>query len=82
MAEAAQKADTKLNQVQLHLMELFSRPMTEQELLDIKELLLQYYAQKAEGELDRFWDKKEFTPETFREKTKDLHFRSKKNSKF
>ena len=48
MANAAQPTATKLNPVQLHLMELFSRPMTEQELLDIKELLSRYYAQNAD----------------------------------
>lgn len=80
MADAAQTTATKLNPVQLHLMELFSRPMTEQELLDIKELLLQYYAQKADEELDKIWEKKGYTPESFREKTKNLHLRSKKSA--
>ena len=80
MANAAQPTATKLNPVQLHLMELFSRPMTEQELLDIKELLARYYAQKADVELDKVWEKKGFTRESFREKTKNLHLRSKKSA--
>ena len=71
---------TKLNAVQLHLIELFARPVTEQELLDIKELLVQYYAQKADAELDRIWEKKGFTPESFRKKTNLLHLRSKKST--
>lgn len=79
MSDSAQQpAATKLNQVQLHLMELFSHPMSEQELLDIKELLVRYYSQKAEVELDKVWQEKGFTPESFREKTKNLHLRSQK----
>ena len=80
MTNAAKPSATKLNQVQLHLMELFSHPMTEQELLDIKELLVRYYAQKADAELDKVWEKKGFTPKNFREKTKNLHLRSKKSA--
>ncbi len=78
MSDTAQPAATKLNQVQLHLMELFSHPMSEQELLDIKALLVQYYAQKADAELDKAWEKKGFTSKSFREKTENLHLRTKK----
>jgi hypothetical protein len=81
MSDTAQPAATKLNQVQLHLMELFSHPMSEQELLDIKELLVRYYAQKADEEIDKAWEKKGFTPKSFREKTKNLHLRSQKSIK-
>jgi len=80
MPSATEQTATRLNQVQLHLIELFSRPMTEQELLDIKELLVQYYAQKVDLELDEFWKKKGFTPESFRKSTKNLHLRAKKSA--
>lgn len=69
---------SKLNPVQLHLLELFSREMTEQELLDIKELLTQYYARKTEEELNAFWERKGFSQESFAEATENLHLRSKR----
>ncbi len=81
MSNAAQATATKLNPVQLHFIELFSRPMNEQELQDIKELLLRYYAEKADEELDKVWEENGFTPESFRKKTQNLHLRSKKSAK-
>lgn len=80
MSNTAQQVEaSKLNKVQLHLIELFSRPMSEQELLEIKALLVQYYVQKADEELDKSWAKQGFTPASFSEKTKNLHLRAKKN---
>lgn len=42
---------TKLNPVQLHLLQLFSHNMSEQELEDIKQLLADYYVRKADEEM-------------------------------
>jgi hypothetical protein len=39
MPHQPQIPSSKLNPVQLHLLELFSKDMSEQELLEIKELL-------------------------------------------
>jgi hypothetical protein len=80
MANTAPLASAKLNIVQLHLLELFSRAMSEQELLDIKELLVRYYAQKVDAELERVWAKKGFTPDSFKKATQDLHLRAIKRS--
>ncbi|WP_338870306.1 hypothetical protein WBJ53_22405 [Spirosoma sp. SC4-14] len=44
---------TKLNPVQLHLLQLFAHNMTEQELADIKQLLAEYYVRKADEEMAR-----------------------------
>lgn len=63
----------KLNPVQLHLLELFSKDMTEQELLDIKALLVQYYSRKVDEELDLIWEKRNYSAESFKEATQNLH---------
>jgi len=71
---------TKLNAVQLHLLELFSRKMTERELLEIKELLVQYYASKADEVLDEIWDKRAYSKDSFKKANQNLHLRSKKRA--
>ncbi|MEA5259343.1 hypothetical protein VB264_16210 [Arcicella aquatica] len=47
---------TKLNEVQLHLLKMFSRPMNEQDLIAIKALLSNYYAQKVDAESEKLWE--------------------------
>lgn len=68
---------SKLNPVQLHLLELFSKDMTEQELSDIKELLSQYYARKVEEEMNSIWERKGYSQTSFDEATANLHLRAK-----
>ncbi|MEM6700954.1 MAG: hypothetical protein AAF806_20180 [Bacteroidota bacterium] len=67
---------TKLNSVQNHLLTLFSKGMGEGELNDIRDLLVQYYQEKIERELDAFWDRKQFTQDSFKDATSALHLRS------
>jgi len=52
--------------------------MTEAELLEIKELLAQYYARKADEVLDEIWEKRGYTQGSFKQATQNLHLRSKK----
>ena len=78
MTTSSAEAPTKLNPVQMHLLELFSRTMTERELLEIKELLANYYARKADEVLDEIWEKRGYTQESFKKATQNLHLRSKK----
>ncbi len=66
---------SKLNPVQLYLLELFSKEMSEKELIEIKELLMKYYQQKVDEELDAIWDNKGFTKESFNKATENLHLR-------
>lgn len=49
---------TKLNAVQMHLLKMFARPMNEQDLVAIKSLLTNYYAQKVDAESEKLWDEK------------------------
>lgn len=78
MMTSASETSTKLNPVQMHLLELFSRTMTEHELLEIRELLAQYYARKADEVLDEIWEKRGYTKASFKKATQNLHLRSKK----
>jgi hypothetical protein len=51
--------------------------MTEQELLEIKQLLVNYYQQKVDAEVDAIWEKKGYTKDSFAKMTEDLHLRRK-----
>jgi hypothetical protein len=66
-----------LNPVQLHLLELFSKSMSERELLEIKEVLVKYYQQKVDTEIDAIWEKKGYTTASFKKATSNLHLRNK-----
>lgn len=44
---------TKLNAVQLHLLQLFSHELEQNELADIKSLLADYFVRKADEEMQR-----------------------------
>lgn len=67
-----------MNPVQLHLLELFAGNLTEEDLQEIKMLLVQYYSLKVDEELDQIWSKRQYTTETFQEATQNLHLRAKK----
>jgi len=55
------KSSQKIDPLQLELLEMFaSRKMTRQELRDIKLLIANYYAQKADEELDHLFEEKEW----------------------
>ena len=45
------------------------------------ELKIQDYQQKVEKEVDAFWEKNNFTQETWNKATRDVHLRSKKKLK-
>lgn len=47
---------TKLTPLQVDLLRLFSRPMSDQEVLEIKQLLVDYYARKVDEEVDGLWE--------------------------
>ena len=47
---------TVFNPAQLYLLKLFSEIKTEEELMDIKNLVSSYYAQKMNAHLNKLWD--------------------------
>lgn len=49
-------ASETLNPVQLHLLDMFRFCKSDLELLELKDVLAAYYAQKVQEEADRLWD--------------------------
>ena len=59
MAQSDSLPSEKLDPLQLELLKLFStKRMSSEELRDIKLLIANYYAQKADTELDRLFKEK------------------------
>ncbi len=57
----------KLTNLQLELLKVFSHPLSEEQLLEVKDLLATYFADKATEEMDRLWDEKGWSNETMQE---------------
>lgn len=47
-----------LSNVQIELMKLFSTNLSDKELIELKDLLSRFYADKAISQADAIWDKK------------------------
>ena len=60
-------SSTKLTNLQLELLKLFHYDLNEQELLEIKDLLAQYFANRASEEMDAFWDEHDLDDSTINE---------------
>ena len=69
------RSATKLNAVQLHLLELFSGEMTNKELSDIKNLLKNYYAERVDEGMDELWEERSWSDETMEQWGKE-HMRT------
>ncbi|NTS43078.1 hypothetical protein HRG84_19490 [Flavisolibacter sp. BT320] len=54
----------KLTNAQLELLKLFSRPMTDEEVKELRTVLANHYAKKATEEIDRLWDERGYTQQT------------------
>lgn len=63
-----------LNNAQLEILNLFSHNQNEEDLKEIKSLLITYLADKVIREADRAFDEKGYTSGVF-EKWKSEHFR-------
>lgn len=61
----AQKSHTELNPIQVSLLRLFNRPMSEKETLELKKILTDYYADKLEDEVNKVVSEKRYTQEDF-----------------
>ncbi len=53
-----------LSNAQLELLKLFSRQMSDSELTELKDHLVQFYAKRAMDEADRLWDERGYTQKT------------------
>ncbi|HVS92246.1 MAG TPA: hypothetical protein VHE59_09455 [Mucilaginibacter sp.] len=64
MASAA-NTHTELNPLQVSLLRLFDRPMSEQEMLELKQLLVNHYSARLENEISRAIKEKNYTQKDF-----------------
>ena len=57
-----------LNEVQLTLLRLFSRPMDDKEILALRAMLIEFYERSLQEELDRVIDEKEIQRRGFEDR--------------
>ena len=65
---------TALNSAQLEILKLFRNEQSEEDLKEIKSLLITYLADKVTREADKAFDQNNYTAEVF-EKWEKEHFR-------
>jgi hypothetical protein len=68
--------NTGLNEVQVGLLRMFNRPMSQEESIEIRDLLSQHYANKLFDEVDRVVAEKGITEADY-EKLRNEHQRTK-----
>jgi len=72
-------AAKNLNELQLHFLQFFSEiEVNEQEIKDIKNLVSNYYFEKAEKAIEKAIEDKNIDLKAL-EENKNLHFRAKNN---
>ena len=65
----------RLTNLQIELIKLFEYQVDDRQLLEIKEILAQYFAAEATKEMDNLWQEKGWTNDTMREWT-ETHIRT------
>ncbi len=66
---------TKLSNLQLELLKIFSRNISDEQLLEIKSLLAHYFAEKVDKEFEKLEKEKGWTVETYEKWAKE-HMRT------
>lgn len=56
--------DKPLTNLQLELIKLFSLDLSDEQLMEVRQLLAKYFAEKASDEMDRLWDENGWDNET------------------
>ncbi len=72
-------AQKKLTNLQLEMLKVFSYELPEEQLLEIRQLLAKYFAQKVDEEMDQLWEEKGWTEATMQEWANE-HLRSYKKA--
>jgi len=70
------EAVKKLSNLQLELLKVFSFDLEEKQIIEIRDLLAKYFAEKATEEMDRLWDERGWNEQTIEEWSKE-HLRTK-----
>lgn len=73
-------ATTALNPTQIHLLKMFSFSKTKEDLDNIKDALMQYFAKNVENAMDALWDAGKWDNEKNEEILKE-HLRTPYNEK-
>jgi hypothetical protein len=68
---ALQEQSSKLSNLQLELLKIFSRNISDQQLLEIKGILSRYFADKASDEFERLAEERGWTVETYKQWTNE-----------
>lgn len=63
------------NKAQLHLLEMFSYIKTDEELDELKDALAEFYARRADKELDKLWKSGQLNEERMKE-LRGMHLRT------
>ena len=58
---------TKLSNLQIELLKIYESGVAEQELLEIKQVLAHYFAEKASRRMDELWEARGWTANTMHE---------------
>jgi hypothetical protein len=61
----AQNSHTELNPIQVSLLRLFNRPMSDNETEELKKLLLNYYSERLEQEVTKVIEEKGYSQKDF-----------------
>jgi len=61
----SQKSHTELNSVQISLLRLFNRPMSESEAITLKKLMVDYYSGLLEDEVTKIVAEKKYSQKDF-----------------
>ncbi len=70
------QAAKRLTNLQLELLKVFSYDLSEAQIIEIRDLLAKYFAEKATKEMDDLWDSKGWSNETMDEWLNE-HMRTK-----
>ena len=61
------RATKQLSNLQLELLKVFSFDLDEGQLIEIRDLLAKYFAEKATEEMDRLWEENHWSEEVIKE---------------
>ncbi|MCO6488275.1 MAG: hypothetical protein J5I98_07660 [Phaeodactylibacter sp.] len=56
--------DKPLTNLQIELLKLYSMELSEEQLLEVKRLLANYFAEQASDEMDRLWEERGWNNDT------------------
>jgi hypothetical protein len=60
-------ATHKFSNVQLELLRLYSSNIPDEVLLEMRDVLSRFFAEKASDEMDKLWDERDWSNDTMRE---------------